>query len=171
METRTVRIVYGGRAVHVEYRPEAVPLDGGRELERRMREALDEDDRRELHRQALFEIMVGWDLADPGGAPVPISHEAFDRQVSWFFERLIMQSIIRHGQHGRPRRFEPRWEPGESDEARQPGGGLRPCAYCGRPFMPGSPSAKYCTAICRRRASHERERQRKESALPAEKEA
>src|SRR5215204_25200 len=97
MSTQTVPITYGGRIVQVEYRPEAVPLDGGRELERRMHEALDEDDRRELHRQALFEIMVGWDLADPGGAPVPISHEAFDRQVSWFFERLIMQSIIRHG--------------------------------------------------------------------------
>jgi hypothetical protein len=141
VSTRAVLIVYGGRTVHVEYRPEAIPLDGGRDLERRMHETIDEADRRELHRQALFRVVIGWDLTDPGGEPMSISDKAFDRHVSWFLERLIMQAIIRHHEQngGLGRRCEP-----------------RPCAHCGNPFRPQRRWTKYCTLLCRRRAREER---------------
>jgi len=43
-----------------------------------------------------------------------------------------------------------------SEDVRQPADGSQACAYCGKPFFPLMASAKYCTALCRRKASDER---------------
>jgi hypothetical protein len=45
-----------------------------------------------------------------------------------------------------------------SDDERQPADGRRVCAYCGTPFWPLRPAAKYCTSLCRRTARDERTR-------------
>ena len=43
-----------------------------------------------------------------------------------------------------------------SEEMQQPSGGVRVCAYCGKPFHPLVPSTKYCTSLCRRKSGQER---------------
>jgi hypothetical protein len=45
-----------------------------------------------------------------------------------------------------------------SDDEQQPSDGQRLCAYCGTPFWPLRPAAKYCTSLCRGTARDERGR-------------
>jgi hypothetical protein len=47
-----------------------------------------------------------------------------------------------------------------SDRAQQPADGQRVCVRCGKLFSPLTRFAKYCTAICRQRAGHERQAKR-----------
>jgi hypothetical protein len=155
--TQTVSVTHDGRTVHLEYRPEAVPTDKGRSLDRQMHDVLDEDEGRALHRQALRRILVGWDLTGPGGETVPLTDAGFDRHVSWFLERLIMQSIIRHQQHASRADTRRRTGVGRmSSGGRQPSAAQRTCACCGKPFPLLTRSVKYCTPRCRQTAEDKR---------------
>jgi hypothetical protein len=44
-----------------------------------------------------------------------------------------------------------------SEEVRLPSDGTRPCVRCGRLFLSHVPTAKFCTMVCRRKASQVRQ--------------
>ena len=46
--------------------------------------------------------------------------------------------------------------------------GSRPCARCGQPFHPTTPTANFCTSLCRAKAKHARQAERKRPASAPE---